>query len=398
MLPPLTVDAYRILQFEKFQAFAAQLTKEASDLKAKIEQHKKENSRLAKLIDQQKVDSNTLGMRLAGTEKQRDDALEALVMQQEVAEDLERERKKNKKELNELIRTNQNVQRQRDEAQRVVIHLRALIEGQAHHMEHLVRSLTDTEPEDFIEEEDSNGQITARQTPFMSRRASRTSSRSSSRTASRASTIDPKGLDSDDVTPDMERRLVNSPSMKRFSQMSWSDVADRNIRDKTDAIADIIRNISEQCAAAVEGLHLAQAAAAQEEEAIRSGSSRDTDDEEDEEKEERERERQEAIRQRRRSTIDESSLLSPTHSSVPPTPELSHRSSTAMSMTSTLTPDRHSLGYNELDVPTRIVEAEDCISEHGEDTAYLEVVRDKMRNSDGIINRAGARVSAFGTP
>jgi len=319
-------------------------------------------------------------------------------MQQEVAEDLERERKKNKKELNELIRTNQNIQRQRDEAQRVVIHLRALIEGQAHHMEHLVRSLTDTEPEDFIEEEDSNGQVTARQTPFMSRRASRTSSRSSSRTASRASTIDPRGLDSDDVTPDMERRLVNSPSMKRFSQMSWSDVADRNIRDKTDAIADIIRNISEQCAAAVEGLHLAQAAAVQEEEAIRSGSGRDSDYEDDEEKEERERERQEAFRSRRRSTIDESSLLSPTHSSVPPTPELSHRSSTAMSMTSALTPDRHSLGYNELDVPTRIVEAEDCISEHTGETAYLEVVKDKMRNSDGIINRAGARVSAFGTP
>jgi hypothetical protein len=136
-------------------------------------------------------------MRLTGTEKQRDDALEALVMQQEVAEDLEKERKKNKKELAEMVRTNQNIMRQRDEAQRVVIHLRALIEGQAHHVEHLVRSLGDTEPEDIYEEDEGGGQSgtqsTVKPSPFMSRRASRTSSRSSSRTASRASTIEARG-------------------------------------------------------------------------------------------------------------------------------------------------------------------------------------------------------------
>ena len=391
-------------QFEKFQAFAAQLTKEASDLKAKIEQHKKENARLNKLIDQQKVDSNTLAVRLAGTEKQRDDALEALVMQQEVAEELERERKKNKKELNELVRTNQNIQRQRDEAQRVVIHLRALIEGQAHHMQHLVLSLNEPEPEDIFEEgEDHHSQTTARQTPFTSRRASRASSRSSSRTASRASTIDPKGLDAEDVTPEMERRLFNSPAaMKRFSQMSWSDVADRNIRDKTDAIADIIRNISEQCAAAVEGLHLAQAAAAQEEEAIRSGS--DYDDGGSSGSSSKEADRDDSRRRRRHSSIDEASLLRPHHSSVPPTPDLTHRSSTAMSMTSTLTPDRHSLGYPDIDVPTKIVEDEDGLPEQSEsqaETTYLDVAKDnnKLRGSDGsIVNRAGARVSAFGSP
>ncbi len=42
----------------------------------------------------------------AGTEKQRDDALEALVLQQEIAEELERERKRNKKELSALQHTN----------------------------------------------------------------------------------------------------------------------------------------------------------------------------------------------------------------------------------------------------------------------------------------------------
>merc|ERR1711977_99024 len=65
----------------------------------------------------------------------------ALVLQQEIAEELERERKRNKKELAALQHTNVTILRQRDEAQRVVLHLRALISGQTHHMEHIVRTL-----------------------------------------------------------------------------------------------------------------------------------------------------------------------------------------------------------------------------------------------------------------
>jgi chromosome segregation ATPase len=87
------------LQFLKFQAFAEQLTKETQDLKVKIETHKRENRRLTGLIDQQKDDAARIATRLSGTEKQRDDALEALVLQQEIAEELERERKRNKKEI-----------------------------------------------------------------------------------------------------------------------------------------------------------------------------------------------------------------------------------------------------------------------------------------------------------
>lgn len=317
-------------------------------------------------------------------------------MQQEVAENLERERKKNKKELGELVRNNQSITRQRDEAQRVVIHLRALIEGQAQHVEHLVRSLGETDSEDINEDDEMNANSTytprAPSMAYISRRTSRTSSRSSSRTASRASTIDVKGLDAEDVTPDMERRLVSSPSMKRFSQMSWSDVADRNIKDKTDAIADIIRNISEQCAAAVEGLHLAQAAAAQEDEIIR----------EDSQESEYDSDRDDSRKPSRRATVDDSTLLKPgDRSSVSSTPELTHRSSTAMSMSSTLTPGRDSLGvYGDVGVPTKIHESDD-VSENGEEreSSYLEVVKDtRTRHSDMIVNRAGARISAFGIP
>ncbi|KAI7057570.1 hypothetical protein KC352_g44172, partial [Hortaea werneckii] len=131
-------------QFLKFQSFAEQLTKETNELKIKIEGHKRENRRLTSLIDQQKDDTARLTVRLSGTEKQRDDALEALVLQQEIAEELERERKRNKKDLSSLQHTNTTLLRQRDEAQRVVLHLRALIDGQAHHMEHIVKSLNES--------------------------------------------------------------------------------------------------------------------------------------------------------------------------------------------------------------------------------------------------------------
>lgn len=137
-------------QFLKFQAFAETLTKETQDLKVKIESHKRENRRLATLLDQQKDDAARMSVRLAGTEKQRDDALEALVLQQEIAEELERERKRNKKELAALQHTNMTILRQRDDARRVVLHLRSLIGGQSHHMEHLVNSLT--KPDDLSHE------------------------------------------------------------------------------------------------------------------------------------------------------------------------------------------------------------------------------------------------------
>ena len=179
-------------------------------------------------------------------------------MQQEIAEELERERKRNKKELSALQHTNATIVRQRDESQRVVLHLRSLIDGQTHHMEHIVRSL-DKAPEltayigegyeDVSEDvEDSTAEDSAtgseRLPPIDE--ALRSDSRAS------ASPTDEK------VTPEMESRFFSSlASAKPGSRLSIADVADRHLRDKTDAIADIIRNISDQCAAAVEGLQLA---------------------------------------------------------------------------------------------------------------------------------------------
>ena len=81
----------------------------------------------------------------------------------------------------------------------------------------------------------------------------------SRRSLSRASTDDGSKLDTENVTPEMESRFFSSVTgnAKAGSRLSMADIADRHLRDKTDAIAYIIRNISDQCAAAVEGLQLA---------------------------------------------------------------------------------------------------------------------------------------------
>lgn len=222
-------------QFLKFQAFAEQLTKETQDLKVKIENHKRENRRLTAAIEQQKDETTRITTRLAGTEKQRDDALEALVLQQEIAEELERERQRNKRELATMQNQNAQLNRAKDEAHRVVLHLRALIDGQSHHMEHIVKTLGSA-PElsgmfEEVQEEDK-----------------RSSRMSSFRGA--------LGFKAEEAAA-AEKSHDRSGSGQSV-RLSMTDVADKYLRDKTDSIAYIIRNISEQCQQAVEGLHLAQ--------------------------------------------------------------------------------------------------------------------------------------------
>ncbi|KAK1496340.1 DENN domain-containing protein [Colletotrichum cuscutae] len=357
-------------QFLKFQAFAEQLTKETQDLKAKIETHKRENRRLAGLIDQQKDDNGRLNVRLGATEKQRDDALEALVLQQEIAEELERERKRNKKELAALQHTNVTILRQRDEARRVVLHLRSLIGGQSHHMEHLVQSLT--KPDDLAHEIEEG--------------------------------FEPE-MGEDGITPreaDVNQaRLLSAAAEanKRLSTSSFKDVADRHLKDKTDAIAHIIRNIAEQCQAAVEGLQLAQDADFDERSASaarlraqrrRSNLSATHSDDGHE------------TQSNATSDMGEDSLLHPASgriSSVPPTPDLvPNRSSTAMSFASSAaTPERSSQQYMiHQDIPTKIVEDDEDFEE---DRSESETMPQQTvgKHTDSLIHRpSGARISALG--
>ncbi|RGP59480.1 denn domain-containing [Fusarium longipes] len=351
-------------QFLKFQAFAETLTKETQDLKVKIDTHKRENRRLAGLIDQQKDDNARLSVRLTGTEKQRDDALEALVLQQEIAEELERERKRNKKELSQLQHTNITIMRQRDEARRVVLHLRSLIGGQSHHMEHLIQSLT--KPDDLAHEIE-------------------------------------EGYDEvDEETQSSEpSRLTPSPSpsssthrSKRYSSSSFNDVADRHLKDKTDAIAHIVRNIAEQCQAAVEGLQLAHDAELGS--SSRRNSRHSTTPSDD-------------GHSAATSETGDESLLAPRSgraSSIPPTPDLiPNRSSTAMSFASTATtPERSSQQYSLRDeIPTKIVEDdEEDFEENRSDNGTISheagvVSKHQLQHQQSLMHRpSGARISALG--
>ncbi|CAD0084924.1 unnamed protein product [Aureobasidium vineae] len=373
-------------QFLKFQSFAETLTKETQELKVKIEGHKRENRRIAQIADQAKDEIARLTPRLSGTEKQRDDALEALVLQQEIAEELERERKRNKQEIVSLQQTNSAVLRQRDEAQRVVLHLRALIDGQAHHMEHIVRTI------ELPDEEDEAAATALPASPApgtsltgdsFSAHTSRASSRSSTRLSARG----------EDAAAEALRR--NADARRRLSSLSMTDVADRQLREKTDAIAFIIRNISEQCAAAVEGLNMAQRT-----ESVASGRNVNDDDaslassEHGGNLKRRSKGRimtraslSDAPSEREYDDRSESSAASnyslhdarshTVRSSIPPTPDLIHshsmgtmnRSSTSMSMISSstiATPDRGSvqshwrstLTGDIPELPTKIVSAE----------------------------------------
>ncbi|KAH6656570.1 DENN domain-containing protein [Truncatella angustata] len=353
-------------QFLKFQAFAEQLTKETQDLKVKIETHKRENRRLAGLIDQQKDDNARLSVRLSGTEKQRDDALEALVLQQEIAEELERERKRNKKELAALQATNSTIMRQRDEARRVVLHLRSLIGGQSHHMEHLVHSLT--KPEELNEEVEAG--------------------------------FDGDGEEAHSATDErLGETLTRAHNANK--RLSFLDVSDRHLKDKTDAIAHIIRNIAEQCQAAVESLQLANDAE------IGSLSSRPGS---------RASSHRSSIANSRRasnlsiaqsdastsaSDVGDDSRLHPSGraSSIPPTPDLiPNRSSTSMSIASTMTtPERSSQQYmTHADIPTKIVEDdEESLAERSDN--------ETVSHEPGIVGKhdlmhrpSGARISALG--
>jgi hypothetical protein len=349
-------------QFLKFQAFAEQLSKETDGLKVKIETHKRENNRLTGLINQHKDENSRLSGRLTGTEKQRDDALEALVLQQEIAEELERERKRNTKELSALQHTTATITRQRDEARRVVLHLRSLVSGQNHHLEHLVQGLT--KPEDLVQEFE-NYITEADDEPMTPMTPS-------------GSNIDPT--------------LLNTAlRQNRLSAANFADVADRHLRDKTDAIAHIIRNIAEQCQAAVESLQIANENENPISSMSRLGNRRRTSNMSI-------RASDDGMSTSASDAGDDS--IHGRSSSIPPTPELVHnRSSTSLSFasTTTATPERSSQHFSlRDDIPTKIME----------DDEEYEEVRRIVPHDSGLMSKrptqplnhrtSGARISALG--
>ena len=198
-------------------------------------------------------------------------------------------------------------------------------------------------------------------------------------------------VDGQDVTPAMEKLLASSKrASKRWSALSMSDVADKHLREKTDAIADIIRNISEQCAAAVEGLQLANDAAEIDEEdttgedvtSSMGGHSREDSG-------------NLSASEPRHGT----GHLTPTsdHSSVPPTPDLVHqRSSTALSMASTAPTNytaRESLNQNTGRDRTKIIEDEDAERAYDSASVNGEAAEPSKKHTEGASSSRGPVLS-----
>ncbi|MCJ1413411.1 hypothetical protein MMC19_007516 [Ptychographa xylographoides] len=191
----------------------------------------------------------------------------------------------------------------------------------------------------------------------------------------------------------MEGRFFNSPAgirNKRLSNTSLADGADRHLREKTDAISHIIRNISKQCAAAVEG-QLAHNAKHEEEvpEHAKHGSQHGAPSEDEEQSV-----RTDGSEVASETGYEEPSYLTPNskYSSMPPTPGLDHdRSSTSMSVNSlSTTPDRSSQQYG---LAPKISEGDDE-SEKGSEAGTMEtrVVQKSTVPTDAMIRAAAARV------
>ncbi len=184
---------------------------------------------------------------------------------------------------------------------------------------------------------------------------------------------------------------------KRLSSSSFKDVADRHLKDKTDAIAHIIRNIAEQCHAAVEGLQLAQDAEFEDRGrdslVSRRGSNLSATASDD---------GHSAVT----SETGDDSMLHPSgrNSSIPPTPDLiPNRSSTSMSIASTATtPERSSQQYSiGHDIPTKILEDdEDDLDGDRTDGESNPIPQDTAvvgKHAESLIHRpSGARISALG--
>ena len=296
-------------------------------------------------------------------------------MQQEIAEKLERERKHNKKELLALQSNNATILRQRDEAQRVVLHLRSLISGQTHHMEHIVRSLNEgRDLSESIEEgldnlpQEFQGRVPVDGNEDAKAVGRAASPRDGFRLSSNSIGSARQSIDGSNVSPDMENRLFDMPTTdrrsKRFSELNMGDVADRHLRDKTDAIADIIRNISDQCAAAIEGLQLAHDAEHEDEIPETTKSSDTTVPQSDDGQALSLRTEGSEFDGAASENGTDAGLLTPDGraSSIPPTPELVHnRSSTSMSIVSASTAptDRASQGYSHTYDRAKVVQGDE---------------------------------------
>jgi hypothetical protein len=230
-------------------------------------------------------------------------------------------------------------------------------------------------------------------------------------------------LEGADVTPEMEDKFFDGSQTpgsntgfprgldraKRYSLASISDVADKSLKEKTNAIADIIKNISEQCARAVDTLHLVDEeyeALSRDDisEAVGPSINGGDDDELGSTDAQGDDARSEGTSIRRGSDVSERSTSS---AITRPTPDLLERSSTSFSNFSNTNISRHSaytdatsVGGNDKTADEEAVEQEDEVGPVT--SAKHEVHTTRSKHSDIRTGRTGRHVEvvnkSYGRP
>lgn len=146
---------------EQAQAnFQCELIQELADLRGKLEAQERETHRLTGLLDQRKDEAARLALKLSATEQQRDSSLEALVLQQGIDEELEREQSRNRKELAALHDANSTLGGQREEAERMQLDLESRVRTIERHL-HAEKMLTATLEEALVDLETQLNEIRA---------------------------------------------------------------------------------------------------------------------------------------------------------------------------------------------------------------------------------------------
>jgi len=338
-------------------------------------------------------------------------------MAQELTEQLEGDRTKLKAELSGMRDANDHTLSQRDEALKVVLHLRKLIDGQAHLLEDIVHTLPQNEPVAEAEDSDSPAQPSLK--PALDRLAVPSAQdRSASAMSNR------EKLDGADVSPEMEDKFFDGSRnpgandgfprgldrAKRYSLASISDVADRSLKDKTNAIADIIRNISEQCAKAVDTLHLVDEeyeALSRDDmsEAVGPRSVTGEDDDLGSTDAQGDDTNSDGERERRGSNVSEHSTTSDI---TRPTSDLMERSGTSFSNFSNTTTSRHSAyteatsigGDSKLVDEEEVNEQDDVVGSIASAKAELKATMAKRASPlrTGRTGRSVEVVKAYGRP
>src|ERR1700733_6403617 len=146
---------------EQAQAnFQCELIKELAELRGKLEAQERETHRLTGLLDQQKDEAARLALKLSATERQRDSSLEALVLQQGIDEELEREQSRNRQELAALHDANSTLGGQREEAERMQLDLESRVRTVERHL-HAEKQLTATLEEALVDFETQSNKMRA---------------------------------------------------------------------------------------------------------------------------------------------------------------------------------------------------------------------------------------------